>query len=95
EQAAKYIRVINEGDAKKWKRFTVRLAFDKYWDTYAGIESRVLVVDESEDKMHRTKITNRIANSIKNSEIVYLKTNEFTHSAGIADFLYEKISKMS
>jgi len=95
EQAAKYIRVIDEGDAKKWKKFCMRLAFDKYWDTYAGIESRVLVVDESEDKLHRSKISKRIAASIKNSELVDLKTNEFTHSAGIADFLYEKISKMS
>ncbi len=93
EQAAKYIRVIDEGDAKKWKKTCVRLAFDKYWDTYAGIESRVLVIDESEDKLHRTKITKKIAASIKNSELVDLKTNKFTHSAGLADFLYEKISQ--
>lgn len=73
----------------------MRLAFDKYWDTYTGIESKVLVIDESEDKMHHTKITNRIADSIKNSEIVDLKTHEITHSAGLADFLYEKISKAS
>lgn len=93
EQAAKYIRVIDEGDAKKWKRFSTRLAFDKYWDTYAGIENKVLVIDESEDKLHRSKVTMKIAASIKNSELVDLKTNKFTHSAGLADFLYEKVNQ--
>jgi len=93
KQAAKYIRVIDEGDPKKWKKFCTRLAFDVYWDSYAGIESKVLVIDESEDKMHQSKITKKIASSIKNCEIVDLKTNEFTHSAGIAEFLKNRIYK--
>jgi len=92
-QAAKYFRVIEEADPKKWKKFVSRFAFKKFWDTYAGIESRVLVIDESEDKLHKTIVTNKIASLIKNSEIVDLKTNKFTHSAGIADFIYKKLSE--
>ncbi len=92
-QAAKYIRVIEEAVPKKWKKFLTRFAFKKFWDIYAGIESRVLVIDESEDKLHRTIVTNKIASLIKNSEIVDLKTNKFTHSAGIADFIYNKLSE--
>ncbi len=92
-QAAKYYRVMEEADPKKWKKFLTRFAFKKFWDTYAGIESRVLVIDESEDKLHRTIVTNKIASLIKNSEIVDLKTNKFTHSAGIADFINNKLSE--
>ena len=92
-QAAKYIRVIDEADPVKWKKFLTRMAFKKFWDTYAGIEGRVLLIDESEDKLHKTIVTNKIASLIKNSEIVDLKTNKFTHSAGIADFIYNKLTE--
>ena len=92
-QAAKYIRVIEEAVPKKWKKFLTRFAFKKFWDIYAGIDSKVLLIDESEDKLHRTIVTNKIASLIKNSEIVDLKTNKFTHSAGIADFIYNKLSE--
>lgn len=91
DQAAKYLRVIDEADPKKWKKFGTHVTFQKYWNLYSQIENKVIVVDESEDKMHNTKVTKKIAKSIKNSEYVDLKTNKFTHSAQIVDFVKEKI----
>ena len=92
EQAAKYLRVIQEADPKKWKKYTQEVAFKTYWHLYEKIEGKALVIDESEDKMHKTKVTQRIADSMKNAEYVDLKTNKYTHSADTADFLLQKIS---
>jgi len=61
EQAAKYIRVGNEADPKKWKRGLKNFATLTYEKIYPKVGTKVLVIDESEDKMHETEITREIA----------------------------------
>jgi hypothetical protein len=93
EQAAKYIRVGNEADPKKWKKGLRHIITLTYEDIYPEIGSKVLVIDESEDKMHETEITREIASLIPNAEIVDLETNKNTHSKPIVDKIREFIKK--
>jgi hypothetical protein len=93
EQAAKYIRVGNEADPKKWKKGLRNFVTVTYENIYPEIDTKVLVVDESKDKMHETEITREIASLIPNAELVDLKTNKNTHSKPIVDLIREFIMK--
>lgn len=85
EQAAKYIRAGKEADPKKWKRGLRYFETATYEKIYPLIDTKVLVIDESEDKMHETEITREIASLIPNAELIDLKTNKNTHSKPIVD----------
>ncbi|MHA1418794.1 MAG: hypothetical protein ACTSU7_05020 [Candidatus Heimdallarchaeaceae archaeon] len=93
EQAAKYIRVGNEADPKKWKRGLKNFATLTYEKIYPKVGTKVLVIDESEDKMHETEITREIASLIPNAELVDLITNKNTHSKPIVDTIRKYIKK--
>lgn len=93
EQAAKYMRVGNEADPKKWKKGLKHFANATYEKIYPKIDTKVLVIDESEDKMHETEITREIAALIPNAELVDLKTNKNTHSKPIVDTIREFIQR--
>ncbi len=93
EQAEKYIRVINEADEKKWKDIGKKVSMKHFWEYYSNINDKmnIIVVDESRDKMHNTEVTKKIASLIPKCEYVDLKTNKFTHSGEMADFILSKI----
>ena len=92
EQAAKYLRVLKEADEVKWKNIGKVIAQKEYWETYEKINQYpILIIDESKDKMHDTKVTRKINSLIKSSKYVDLHTNYFTHSADMAHFLHEFI----
>jgi len=91
EQAAKYIRVGKEADPKKWKKGLKYFGTATYEILYTKIDTKVLVIDESEDKMHETEITRKIASLIPNTKLVDLKTNKNTHSKPIVDIIREFI----
>ncbi|MHA1464195.1 MAG: hypothetical protein ACTSQ2_03775 [Candidatus Heimdallarchaeaceae archaeon] len=93
EQAAKYIRVGNEADPKKWKRGLKNFATLTYEKIYPKVGTKVFVIDESEDKMHETEITREIASLIPNAELVDLITNKNTHSKPIVDTIRKYIKK--
>lgn len=94
EQAAKYIRVGNEADPKKWKKGLKYFVTATYEKIYPKIDTKVLVIDESEDNMHETEITREIASLIPNAELVDLKTNKNTHSKPIVDKIREFIKML-
>ncbi|GAJ06096.1 unnamed protein product, partial [marine sediment metagenome] len=93
EQAAKYIRAGKEADPKKWKRGLGYFGTATYEKIYPLIDTKVLVIDESEDKMHETEITREIASLIPNAELIDLKTNKNTHSKPIVDTIREFIQR--
>lgn len=93
EQAAKYIRAGREADPKKWKKGIKYFGTATYEKLYPKINTKVLVIDESEDKMHETEITREIASLIQNAELVDLKTNKNTHSKPIVDTIREFIQR--
>ncbi|MHA1304316.1 MAG: alpha/beta fold hydrolase [Candidatus Heimdallarchaeaceae archaeon] len=94
EQAAKYIRVLNEADEKKWKIIGKKISLSRFWDIYSQIDngSKVLVIDESKDKMHNTNVTKKIASLIKDSRYIDLELNYFVHSSKMANFLCTYLS---
>ncbi len=94
EHAAKSARLVREADPGKWKKSTKPLTQKNFSDIYVGIENKVIVVDESEDKFHATESTQEISKSMKNSELLDLKTNKNTHSKPIIDLINQTISKM-
>ena len=85
EQAAKYIRALEEADGFKWKKLGLKLAYKKYWKVFPKVKSHVLLVAAEKDKMHDAKVTARVKELIKNSKYVDLKTNENTHSKIMVD----------
>ncbi len=85
--AAKYARAIIEGDPLKWKKTSKHFFNKLFWDSYAGFDNQVLVVDESVDRMHDTEMTQKINEIIKNSIFLDLKTNKNTHSKPIIDII--------
>ena len=94
EQAAKYIRVGNEADPKKWKKGLKYFATVTYEEIYPKIDTKVLVIDESEDKMHETEITSEIASLIPDAELIDLKSNKNTHSKPIVDIIRDRVAKL-
>ncbi|MCE7741124.1 MAG: hypothetical protein GOP50_01575 [Candidatus Heimdallarchaeota archaeon] len=92
EHGAKHARSLREADPIKWKKATKTLAQKNFRDVYEDIDNEVLVVDESEDKIHDTEITQDIVKSIKNCEYLDLKTNKNTHSKPIVDTILEYLN---
>ncbi|MCK5305130.1 MAG: hypothetical protein KAJ72_07760 [Candidatus Heimdallarchaeota archaeon] len=90
-QAARYIRAIRDSDPRKWKNTIRHVAFAKFWDFYEGLENNILVIDESEDPLHDTEITKKIASLMPNSKLIDIKTNRAAHSSPMIEIMREKI----
>ena len=93
EHAAKYTQAIKEGDPYKWKQSSKYFSNRYFWVVYTGFEDKVLVIDESVDRMHDTKITQQIKEMISNCEYIDLETNKNTHSKPIIDTIRKYIEK--
>lgn len=91
-QAARYIRAIRDSDPRKWKKTIGHVAFAKFWGFYEGLENNILVIDESEDPLHDTVITKKIASLMPNSRIIDIKTNRAAHSSPMIEIMREEIS---
>ncbi len=90
-QAARYIRAISDSDPRKWKKTIKHVAFAKFWDFYEGLENNILVIDESEDPLHDTEKTNKIASLMINSRLIDIKTNRAAHSSPMINIIRETI----
>ncbi len=93
EQAAKYIRAIDEADVAKWRSAAYGFAFWNYREMYERINSFVVVVGMEKDKMHKSKEAKDISELLKNSTYIDLGTNKNTHSANMAIAIRELVSK--
>ena len=91
EQAAKYYRVTQEADPKKWKSFGKKAVRLWITDYYPNIEGNVLIVGAEKDKMHKIKDSVKIRSLIKNSTYIDLKTNKNTHEKPLVDALRNQI----
>ncbi len=87
EQAAKYIRVMNEAQSKKWKNVVLNYLFWKWWKVYERVENDILLVAAEKDKMHEADITRKIGKLMKNSTYIDLETNKKTHTKPIVDLV--------
>ena len=81
EQAAKYIRALEEADAAKWRSVSRRYAFTHFGETYRKIESKVIVIGMEKDKMHKAEEAKNICQCLQNSLYIDMGTNKLTHSA--------------
>ena len=91
EQAAKYIRVFEEADAKKWQKVAKHAIFKWFWDIYEQIEDRVLLIGMEEDRYHELDQIKKISKLMKNSYYLDMKTNKNTHSDVMVKVLREQI----
>ncbi len=92
-QAARYIRAIRDSEPRKWKKTIRHVAFAKFLDYYKGLENNILVIDESEDPLHDTEKTRKIASLMPNSRIIDIKTNRAAHSSPMIEIMLEEIKK--
>ncbi len=90
-QAARYIRAIRDSDPRKWKNSIRHVAFAKFWDFYEGLDNNILVIDESEDPLHDTEVTRKIASLMPNSRLIDIKTNRAAHSSPMIKIIRETI----
>jgi len=93
EQAAKYIRVMNEADSRKWKNISPHFLFWEWWEVYEKVEHEVFLIGAEKDKMHAADLTKRIGQLMKNSKYYDLGTNKNTHSKPLIDFVREHVVK--
>lgn len=92
-QAARYIRAISDSDPRKWKNTIRHVAFVKFWDYYEGLENNILVIDESEDPLHDTETTIKIASLMPNSRLIDIKTNRAAHSSPMIEIMRKEIKR--
>ena len=91
EQAAKYIRSINEANGRKWKKVGLPLAFKRYWKVFPQVKNKVLLVAAENDKMHDAEIIIKISKMMENSVYTNLKTNKNTHAPIMVETIREFI----
>jgi len=91
EQAAKYLRVLNEADARKWKTVGKHVVFAKFWDIFEKVENPVLIIGMEKDKYHEINNIKKIAKLMKKSSYLDMETNKNTHSSKMVDVLREQI----
>ncbi len=91
EQAAKYIRNLNEANGRQWKRVGLPLAFKRYWKVFPQVKNKVLLVAAEDDKMHDAEITKKISNMMVNSIYTNLETNKNTHAPIMAETIRKYI----
>ena len=94
EQAAKYIRALDEADIKKWRATAYTNVKVDVLDMYEKIEARTFLVGMEKDKMHERKIALQIYKKMKNSTYIDLETNKKTHSAEIIRVVRQHLSAM-
>ncbi|MHA1954632.1 MAG: alpha/beta fold hydrolase [Candidatus Heimdallarchaeaceae archaeon] len=92
-QAAKYIRVFEEADARKWQKVGRYVVFKWFWDVYEQVEDRVLLIGMEEDKYHELDQIKEISKLMKNSYYLDMRTNSNTHSDKMVDVLREQIKE--
>ncbi|MHA1816609.1 MAG: alpha/beta fold hydrolase [Candidatus Heimdallarchaeaceae archaeon] len=93
EQAAKYIRVMNEAESKKWKNISMNFLFWKWWDVYADVKHNLLLIASEKDKMHEAEISQKLRELMVNSVYIDLGTNKKTHTKPIVDLVREHLKK--
>ncbi len=94
-QAAKYIRVMEEADPKKWRAVAKRVCFTKVWDLYKQIEDNyVVVIGMETDKMHTAELAKQIAEAIPDAEYMDMGTNRATHSAEMVELIRKLLKKI-
>ncbi|HUU77244.1 MAG TPA: hypothetical protein VMX55_02785 [candidate division Zixibacteria bacterium] len=92
EQAAKYIRALEEADAKKWRATAYANAWVDFLDMYEKTTVRSFIVGMEKDKMHESQISMRIHERMKNSTYIDLETNKKTHSAEMIQVVRQHLS---
>ena len=80
ETAAKYIRVVNEADPRKWWYIGKPIARENYLPMYTKLKKHVVLVAEEGDKMHKAKDAHKIAHAVKNASLISMPSNKATHS---------------
>ncbi|MHA1197822.1 MAG: hypothetical protein ACTSQF_00495 [Candidatus Heimdallarchaeaceae archaeon] len=93
EHAKRYLRLLEEADAKKWKNVAKR-SLGEHWDLYEQIEQNTLILGAEQDKMHNVKETRKIVSLIKNSTYLDMKTNKNTHSVNVVTELRNHLKSM-
>ena len=94
-QYAKYMRVLDEADPKKWRAVTKRVCFTKVWDLYRQIEDNyVVVIGMEKDKMHTAELAKKITDTIPGAEYIDMATNRATHSAELVKLIRELLKKI-
>ena len=93
-QAAKYIRVLEDANPKKWRAVAKRTCFIKIWDLYEKMDNRVVVLGMKTDKMHTSQLSKQIHEKIKNSEYFEMETNRDTHSEKMTLFVRNYLENM-
>ena len=92
EQAAKYIRALEEAEAKKWRATAYANMWVDFIDMYEGVKVRNYIVGMEKDKMHARELSMKIHERMENSTYIDLETNKKTHSAEMIKVVRQHLS---
>ena len=93
EQARRYLRLLEEANAKKWKK-VAKHSLGTHWHLYEKIEQNTIIFGAEKDKMHSVEETRKIVSLIKNSTYLDMQTNKNNHSANVVTELRNHLKKM-
>ncbi|MHA1398661.1 MAG: hypothetical protein ACTSSF_13300 [Candidatus Heimdallarchaeaceae archaeon] len=94
-QYAKYMRVLDESDPKKWRAVAKHTCLINVQRLYEKIENpNVIVIGMEKDKMHAAKTAKEIAEIIKNAKYIDVGTNLFAHSREMVEEIRKIINKI-
>ncbi len=93
EHAKRYLRLLEEANAKKWKN-VAKHSMREHYDLYEQIEQNTIIFGAELDKMHNIEETRKIVSLIKNSTYLDMQTNKNTHSPNLITELRKHLDAM-
>ena len=96
QQAAAYIRAVEEADIRKMKKWILANA-NKYngWNNLPNISNRIILIGASTDKAHSSDISEKVASALPNCAYVDLGTNKAAHDTPLVNFTREFMKELS
>jgi pimeloyl-ACP methyl ester carboxylesterase len=86
-------RILDQADPKKLARTVVDVARYEIRDDLSTVDVPVLVIGVSQDKFHSHDEASNIAQAIPGSSYFDVETNRRSHSAEVADLIYNYLKK--
>lgn len=93
-QFKKYCTNLDTADPWKLKRAIIPFSKYEVWDFLNEIDTPILIIGASKDKLHEPENLSKMVTMIKSSSFVDLETNENTHSAKVMNEIYKYITKL-
>ncbi len=95
QQYEKYCRALDAADPKKLKKASLSLSKYTVWDVLKEIETPLLIIGASKDKLHEPENIRKMTSMIKNCKYIDMETNKNTHSRELVKIMRDYLSDLT